>query len=962
MVNTILLKEEKGKLTCEVPITKEQWIHIVHDKSLVGPVWLRALLSFYYMPNHRATCKQCVDKYGGNINTYNSAVSSLGEAIVKKLGAFNVEDAKGNTKFWPVLMNEGRIVKGAEGVFQWTLRPELVEVLRAYIIKDALSKYTADFTSKWKQEEYKWKALKTFHDNWDIDAPDFADMLARALAQHKNLLDTSHAFPKSVLIEIAQQKPEVVREMFRNLYNEEQPLESRVGAFIAAADNEFFFGEGKNHYQSTNSISVYLWSRYPGKYYIYKWGEYNEVAKKIGFDNAPKATGLPVEVIKGYEMYGRLKDAIADATELQEIYNQIIDKETEKYFKPDGLATITFDFGFWISRYYTPMIAMHQPKTWIYAPGEGAKMWSDCKDNNIISIGWEEVGDLTGFDTKEELDMAVHKVYPEDPTTMTNSKRCLWDFSHEMDEGDIVYAKQGLYTILGRGVVESGYIYDPMRKLYPNVRRVKWTHIGEWDIKTIIGSQLPQKTLTDMSNDAVWREKVEDAIVHGSEAPTNHIVAEPEPDSEEPHYWWLVANPKYWSFADKTVGGTVEYTVKNDKGNLRQHPKNFQNARVGDIVIGYEANPVKKIVAIAKVSKASDGETITYEIVEKLDTPISWFEFKDKPELSEMQFIKNRNGSFFKLTPDEYDVILNLIRQENPEPESNPIHNPVDLEKYTKADFLKEVFMTSDAFDELTALLNLKRNVILQGAPGVGKTFSAKRIAYAMMGEKDLSRIEMVQFHQNYSYEDFIMGYKPLENGGFELKNGVFYNFCKRAEANKDKPYFFIIDEINRGNLSKIFGELLMLIEKDYRGAEIKLAYRNELFTVPKNLYIIGMMNTADRSLAMIDYALRRRFSFYSMKPGLDTDGFKKEMAKHSDERIQKVVDAVKLLNDKIAKDDSLGEGFCIGHSYFCGEKANESWIESVVKYDLCPMLDEYWFDSKETCKLEKGKLLDIIK
>lgn len=513
MTDTILLKEEKGKCLCEVPISKEQWIGILRDKVLVNPVWLRAILSFYYMPKHRATCKQCVDKYGGNIDAYNSAVSCLGEAIVKKLGTFNIVDANGKTQFWPVLMSDGRYVKGTEGVFQWTLRPELVDAIRECVIEDALSKYTADFSSKWAQEEYKWKALKIFHDNWNIDAPDFADMLARAFAQHKNLLDTSHAFPKSALIEIAQQKPEVVREMLRNLYNEELPLESRIRTFIAMADEEFFFGEGKSHYQSTNAISVYLWFRYPGKYYIYKWGEYNEVAKKIGFDNAPKATGLPVEVIKGNEMYGRLQEAIAGNTELQEVYNQIIDNDPEKYFKPDGLATLTFDFGFWISRYYTPMIAMQQPKTWVYAPGEGAKMWTDCKENNLISIGWEEVGDLTGFDTKAELDMAVDKAFPEDTRTKTNSKRCLWDFSHEMEEGDIVYAKQGLYTILGRGVVESGYIYDPTRKLYPNVRRVKWTHIGEWDIKAIAGTQLAQKTLTDVSNDAVWKKKVEDAIV-----------------------------------------------------------------------------------------------------------------------------------------------------------------------------------------------------------------------------------------------------------------------------------------------------------------------------------------------------------------------------------------------------------------------------------------------------------------
>jgi len=964
MADTILLKEEKGKLTCEVPITKEQWFTILHDTDLVSSGGLHILLSFYYMPNHRATCKQCVEKYGGNINTYNSDVSSLGEAIVKKLGTFNIEDAKGNTKFWPVIMSEGKTIKDTVGVFQWTLRPELVDALREYILEDALSKYTADFTSKWNQEEYKWIAVGHFLKNWDLDSENFIEMLESSLSKTDNLLASNNFFPREMIARFAKAAPEKVKEMFTNLYDESINVESRIRNFIDNAEKlriEYNPGDWGMHYQNTNSVSTYLWLRYPEKYYIYKYGEYRDVDTKLGLDFGIKRNGKTSEMLKGMRMYDILHSALEKDTEYQELVKKRITENLSLYQDPN-LHISTIDFGFWISRYYTPLIAMRQPKTWVYAPGEGAKMWPDCNDNNIISIGWEEVGDLTGFDTKDELDMAVDKAFPEDTTTKTNSKRCLWDFSHEMDAGDIVYAKQGLYTILGRGVVESGYIYDPMRKLYPNVRRVKWTHIGEWDIKTIVGSQLPQKTLTEVSNDAVWKKKVEVAIVNGQEAQTNDIVAEPEPNSRETRYWWLVASPKYWSFTDLKVGEKVDYTVKNENGNRRRVPINFEQAREGDIVIGYEAYPVKKIVAFAKVAKASDGNTISYVKTEELIAPVSWFDFKDKTELSEMEFIKNRNGSFFKLTKNEYEVLLDLIRQENPEPESNPIQNAVDLEKYTKADFLNEVFMTSEAFDELTALLKLKQNVILQGAPGVGKTFSAKRIAYAVMGAKDSSRIEMVQFHQNYSYEDFIMGYKPLENGGFELKNGVFYNFCKKAEANKGKLYFFIIDEINRGNLSKIFGELLMLIEKDYRGTEIKLAYRNELFTVPENLYIIGMMNTADRSLAMIDYALRRRFSFYSMKPGLDTDGFKKEMAKHSDERIQKVVDAVKVLNDKIAKDDSLGEGFCIGHSYFCGKKSDESWIESVVKYDLCPMLDEYWFDSKETCKSEKDKLLAIIK
>ena len=253
----------------------------------------------------------------------------------------------------------------------------------------------------------------------------------------------------------------------------------------------------------------------------------------------------------------------------------------------------------------------------------------------------------------------------------------------------------------------------------------------------------------------------------------------------------------------------------------------------------------------------------------------------------------------------------------------------------------------------------------MQGAPGVGKTFSAKRLAYSMMGDIDESRIEFIQFHQNYSYEDFMMGYRPNEDGGFELKKGVFYNFCKRAQSNPDKDYYFIIDEINRGNLSKIFGELLMLIEKDYRDTEIKLAYNGEMFCVPSNLYIIGMMNTADRSLAMIDYALRRRFSFYEMTPGFDTEGFKKYQESIGNDKFDKVVNAIVSLNHDIINDDSLGSGFCIGHSYFCSSKPNDIndlWLENIVEYDIKPMLREYWFDNDSKYQTAVEKLLDSLK
>ena len=282
--------------------------------------------------------------------------------------------------------------------------------------------------------------------------------------------------------------------------------------------------------------------------------------------------------------------------------------------------------------------------------------------------------------------------------------------------------------------------------------------------------------------------------------------------------------------------------------------------------------------------------------------------------------------------------------------------------KYTKEDFLKEVFLTAPEYDKLRSLVLRKKNIILQGAPGVGKTFSAKRLAYSIIGEKNENRICMVQFHQNYSYEDFIMGYRPNDSGGFELQSGVFYNFCIRCKENPDKPYFFIIDEINRGNLSNIFGELLMLIETDKRGEKHKLnlVYGGTAFYIPENLHIIGMMNTADRSLAMIDYALRRRFNFFEMQPGFGSEGFRRYMNSVQNPLFSALIERVMQLNQAIAQDSALGKGFCIGHSYFCNltlETCTAERLRAIVEYDIIPMLREYWFDNDERFNQEAEKL-----
>ena len=410
-------------------------------------------------------------------------------------------------------------------------------------------------------------------------------------------------------------------------------------------------------------------------------------------------------------------------------------------------------------------------------------------------------------------------------------------------------------------------------------------------------------------------------------------------------YWWLNASPNIWDLAKIEVGEEQSYTLYNEKGNKRRIFQNFLDAKLGDMVVGYEAYPIKKVVAICRVSKPNDGEKLYFEKVESLKEPIEYQILKDAPELEKMEFFVQPNGSLFKLTKNEFDFIMGIIHEEKTIKQPEPI-----IPKYSKQDFLGAVYMTEERYDVLEALVKNKMNVILQGAPGVGKTFTAKKLAYAMMGEMDDSRIEMVQFHQNYSYEDFVMGYRP-DGADFKLTEGIFYRFCQKAASDPTKDYFFIIDEINRGNMSKIFGELLMLIEKDYRNTAVTLAYSGMSFSVPKNLYIIGMMNTADRSLAMIDYALRRRFSFFEIEPGFNSDGFNNYQNIFENETFNDLINQIKILNKEITEDRSLGRGFQIGHSYFCGRElagVSVEWMRSVVEFDILPMLGEYWFDEPQ--------------
>lgn len=772
------------------------------------------------------------------------------------------------------------------------------------IFQECLKRYKEGFKERFEDERYKWEAVKWFQAHWDINAEDFYQMFTDATEKTYNLLASLNNFPRGMIQVYSEQDPEAVRAMFINLFDESKDVAERVVKFQSdAQDICDRLSPGKQHYQRPMAISVYLWLNNPDKYCIYKYTELRRATVFLGNDFKPKK-GNQIQNIRGnLEFTEDIRNKLENDEELVSAFRNMLD---ESCYSDPRLVTLANDFVIYISR---DVADKDDSGHWLaddYNPGITKDKWKELfKDDKVFDTRGREVlkrmldygGQATCLQLAEKYgDNASFYNFGSSSVAMKVAKvtKCpLWK------DGD---GKDNYWSIMYVGRYASkGEIGNFVWKLRPELKEA----LEEMDLSQI-----------NLFSEVEEAEEVEADNLHSNVA----------------YVKWLNAIV----VALRELGGSAKRKEVHNK-----------------IIEMYELSEEE----IAETHKSGSSK-----VLNQIDWARNYLAYEGiiDSDVPSGIWALSALGQRIVISDDLAGKIIakwnkiNAAKKENkPIPEINlePFYEFItvrreELKKYTKEDYLNEVYMTSEQYDTLKELLLKKKNLILQGPPGVGKTFAATRLAYSIIGCEDKEKVEFIQFHQNYSYEDFIMGYKPAGDS-FELESGVFFDFCKKAADDEDGRYFFIIDEINRGNLSKIFGELLMAIEADYRGKEIKLAYNKKPFSVPKNLYLIGMMNTADRSLALIDYALRRRFSFFTMEPGFTTEGFQKYQNGFKNDIFDTLIEKIRDLNMDIVKDPSLGLGFCIGHSYFCSqEEVTDEWMQSVVEYDILPMLNEYWFDN----------------
>ena len=834
-MNTIeLIKDKKGVLSAELPVSKEQWSQILHDKNIATDNALYALFAFYFLPDRQGSCTDAAQKFGKSTGFYNAVVMNFGKAVAKKFSDFQIIDSNGEINYWSVPMGKGW---SKNNHFIWQLRPELVEAMQDYVIDYALEQYRDAFDkdidgpgdTHWSREEYKWVALAEFKKIWDPEAPNFSDMLFKSLKPADNLLASQSAYPRDFLVKLSKVAPEDVRKCFDLLYDERLVDGQRISSFIANIESlrQKYLPSEKSHFQTTNSVSTLLWLRYPEKYYIYKFGEYDGVCKKLGIEGAPKRDGSIESMFNGFAIYDRLNSKIKANASIRQLIDEKVNAVPDKYLNDSTYHTLTFDFGFWVNRYLkhfmdskknSPDMTKYEIPIFIK---ETAELLATKK--NIIIQGAPGTGK-----TYNTAAIAL-ALFGEDGIEWGNHAKVMERYKQLCDEGRISFTTfhqsmdyedfiEGLKPKVDNGTVE--YTVEPgiFRRICDEART------------STIKSEMPE-------------------TLHG-----------------------VRSNPTVWKVS---LGGTGDNPTRADclkNGHIR-----IGWAEYGDVNFeefdAFDPNLGGKIILRKFQSEMQPGDIV-------------------------VSCYSNRTTDAIGIVTGDYEYHA----------------EGGEFPRYRKVHWILKGIN-----EDIVDLNN-------------GKTFTLGTIYTLPFQISDI--LGLIEKHK-----------------GSVIPVGINTKTEKNLFTDeKGLPYVLIIDEINRGNVSKIFGELITLLEADKRsGSEhpitLTLPYSKQKFDVPANLYVIGTMNTTDRSTGTIDYAVRRRFSFVTLPA--DREVVNSEIGKTLFDDVQNFIERHRL-------SDIDMEDLMPGHSYFMAK--DEATLRTNVKYNLIPLIKEYIKDGILNVKSDTAK------
>ena len=571
---------------------------------------------------------------------------------------------------------------------------------------------------------------------------------------------------------------------------------------------------------------------------------------------------------------------------------------------------------------------------WKIAPGNDGWQWPEARDGEFIGLGWEELGDLSGL-RQEEFNKRVADGCAEHSDWTREGTDQVWTFLTKIRPGDVVVANRGTREVLGIGTVTGDYYYAAGER-HAHRRKVRWeagpvrpVSFGGWR-RTLI-------KLTPADMKAIW------SAVPGNgnrraevtEGAVKEVGPEWGRDASERRFWLFQANVNRYRLDEELiqlgVGARESWMVTRHR----------QEMKVGDEVALWQSGREAGIYGFAEIvgepiegkirdwshdpTETKVGWEVPIRIVSVLEKPVSKVDLLRHPVLSSLAVIRAPQGTNYIVSPEEWAGLKQLL--EDRVPPANPVVSLDDVSRQTG--------FPVETLSRWVAAIHRKGQAVFYGPPGTGKTYVAERLAAHLVSGSD-GLVELVQFHPAYSYEDFIQGLRPeaREDGGldYRLTPGRFLEFCRKASSRTGRCVL-IVDEVNRANVARVFGELMYLLE--YRDREVPLASGGSL-KVPANVRLLGTMNTADRSIALVDHALRRRFSFIALYPQYDVlVGHQQRMG----------FDAAPLVGVLRQVNKAIGDPhYEVGISFFMKDELRDH-LEDVWRLEVEPYLEEYFFD-----------------